>query len=781
MKRTTLLLISILAAALYAAADIAPGSWRVIPSFGTPAQQVVVAGDNIYYAAGGSLFLYNAAEETNTALTRSTGLSGKTLTTITLFDDDKTIAAGYEDGAIDIIYPDGSITNLRDITEASIEECAINALAQSGDYLVAATDFGLVKFTLSDSRVESYGIYDEQLTSVAIVDGYIFTTNSASLYRTPLTTPLPHRFADLPKFADYTAGSELMAIGTTGLMLKAYDAVMLYDVTAGLTHIAKLEATEKTLTRDATDNGTVHIIADNKLYRADTGGITLTSSLPEETDGNICATADGTTLWALNTSGLTRLARSDNSWTVTLQRFKPEAISVSEVGYIIPGSTADHLYFTTLGPTNYRMGTGGTDALTTYQSTSILTDDGWVDVTPENPPLSPTRLAEDPDDPSTYYIGTGRNGLYIIRDGEIVGRYNASNAPMDNSWGARVYEASFDYAGNLWVEALGTSTDRSIMILTPENRAKDPENLSATDWIVPETDSYVFSKDCRIFHCADRRTTLIFNASTDHLLLAYDNNNTPTDFTDDRWRIWDSFTDQDGVSFQPSRLTAIAEDSDGKIFIGTSSGIIQITDPSAALEQSLTVRRLKIDHNDGTGLADYLAETDRTLDISIDGAGRKWIATEQSGIYVVSADGTEIVDQFTSTNSPLPSDRIDAIYCSPTSRSVYIATGGGLMEYGNKVSPSADEMAQLKVYPNPYRPALHGSLTIEGLTDGALVKITTASGATIAQKRAEGGTVIWDGRTTAGNEASSGVYYILASPPSGATGKSATGKFVIVR
>lgn len=779
MKRITLLITALIACIISLRADIAHGIWRTIPSFTEPAQDVIVAGNRIYFATGGSLFCYDAEEETTSPLTRDSGLSGTKSKTITRLNDSKTVAIGYEDGAIDIINGSGEIVNLTDIRDAGLDDKTINAIAQIDKKLVAATNFGLVVFNLDDNSVSSYGIYGKPFRSLSIVGNDLFTNSNETLYRISLTTPLPHRLADLKPFANEIAAEEIMPIGNDHLFMKFADCFALYTTTDNkLQRIAKIDATQSYFSPGNNDD--IFVVTGSRIYRATSDGIEQIEPLPDDAKGNLVATADGSTIWALDKNGITSFKKETDGWKTTMPRFKPEAVAVAEVGVIIPG-VDDRLYFSAYGPTNYRDGGNGTDALDMLQATSLLTGEGWKDVSAATPPLSPTRLAEDPTDISTYLVGTGRNGLKIVKDGEIIGWYGAHNAPMDNGWGSRVYEVSFDTEGNMWVGARGITKDRSIMILPADRRANGPENVVAADWVVPAIDSYEFSKDIRIFHCADRRTTIIFDAGTEHLMVAYDNNATPNNFADDRWRVFDSFTDQDGLRFKPLRLTSIAEDRDGSLWLGTSAGVIEIANPADALDPNFTVRRLKIDHGDGTGLADYLAETDNIYDIAIDGARRKWIATEQSGIYVVSPDGTEIVHQFTTSNSPLPSDRVNAIYCSPTSRSVYIATPAGLIEYGNEASPSVETMDQLKVYPNPYRPATHGSLTIEGLTDGALVKIATASGAVVKQLRAEGGTAIWDGRTDSGAEASSCVYFILASPPAGSDATSATGKFVVIK
>ena len=54
----------------------------------------------------------------------------------------------------------------------------------------------------------------------------------------------------------------------------------------------------------------------------------------------------------------------------------------------------------------------------------------------------------------------------------------------------------------------------------------------------------------------------------------------------------------------------------------------------------------------------YLLDTETINCIEIDGANRKWVGTNGSGIYLLSKDGTEEIHHFTTENSPLFSDNI---------------------------------------------------------------------------------------------------------------------------
>jgi hypothetical protein len=67
------------------------------------------------------------------------------------------------------------------------------------------------------------------------------------------------------------------------------------------------------------------------------------------------------------------------------------------------------------------------------------------------------------------------------------------------------------------------------------------------------------------------------------------------------------------------------------------------------------------------------------------------------------------------------------------------------------------------VFPNPVPPGYTGTIAIRGLVDGAIVKITEASGRLIYQTNALGGQAIWDGRDYRGRKIATGVYLVLVS------------------
>ncbi len=76
-------------------------------------------------------------------------------------------------------------------------------------------------------------------------------------------------------------------------------------------------------------------------------------------------------------------------------------------------------------------------------------------------------------------------------------------------------------------------------------------------------------------------------------------------------------------------------------------------------------------------------------------------------------------------------------------------------------------MTDVFVFPNPVRENYYGPITITGLVSGANVKITDISGNLIYETNALGGQAIWDGTTSYGKRASTGVYVVFISNEDG--------------
>ena len=326
-----------------------------------------------------------------------------------------------------------------------------------------------------------------------------------------------------------------------------------------------------------------------------------------------------------------------------------------------------------------------------------------------------------------------------------------------------VNNVSIDTHGNLWLGKRDSETGNPSIMMLPAAKRRQ-ESLSAiteADWQVAPYDNFLCGFNVHLLHLSSGKMT-VGMGFLDRVQFI-DHAGTPFDTSDDRSVSFDQFTDQDGKTFNPRFVYCLAEDRRGQVWIGTSSGVVTVSNPARAFDSGFYFNRVKVPRSDGSGLADYLLDTDAITCIAIDNSNRKWLGTEGSGLFLVSENGDRIISSYNTSNSPLPSNIITGLYADPSSNSVFVATPSGLFEFSSTSSPGQPDFSDVYAYPNPVTPDFSGWITIKGLMDNSLVKIVDSAMHLVYQTTSEGGMAMWDGCNMSGQRVRSGVYYVLAS------------------
>jgi hypothetical protein len=236
--------------------------------------------------------------------------------------------------------------------------------------------------------------------------------------------------------------------------------------------------------------------------------------------------------------------------------------------------------------------------------------------------------------------------------------------------------------------------------------------------------------------------------------------------------IWKQLNTGKGSGNLPSmEVTAITEDKDGSIWVGTDNGIaiFQCNNINEACDAYIPI----VESN---GFNGYLFQKETIHSISIDGANRKWIGTN-NGAWLINKDGTEVLQHFTSENSPLPSNTVLSIGIEPSEGDVFFFTKNEIISYKGNATESVATQSAIKIYPNPIAPNYNGPILIKNLVNNALVKITDLNGQLIMQTRALGGQAIWNGRDQYQHKVASGIYLIFVRDDMGY--EKAVGKIMI--
>jgi hypothetical protein len=240
-------------------------------------------------------------------------------------------------------------------------------------------------------------------------------------------------------------------------------------------------------------------------------------------------------------------------------------------------------------------------------------------------------------------------------------------------------------------------------------------------------------------------------------------------------------TDDQGNGNLPNiSVTAIIEDKEGEVWVGTERGIARFIFPQFVITGSQEERRAQwLINEDPDAASPFLLRDINVTAMAVNAANQKWIGTAAEGVWLLNQTGSAILERFTSENSPLFSNAIRDISINDETGEVYISTDAGLSIYQDIPVEPSTSMDELKVYPNPFLYERHNSITIEGLTDITTIRVLGVDGSLIRVIENRGGRASWDGKDASGNDIGSGVYVIVALGPDG--DERGIGKVAIIR
>jgi len=220
-----------------------------------------------------------------------------------------------------------------------------------------------------------------------------------------------------------------------------------------------------------------------------------------------------------------------------------------------------------------------------------------------------------------------------------------------------------------------------------------------------------------------------------------------------------------------NRVTALTLDLQGQIWVGTDEGVVYFPDPFSALRNPTADAFLPFFENA------LLLRDEQINAIVVDGGNRKWMATEK-GVWLFEEDGESLVFRFTAEDSPLPGNLVSSIAVAGQSGEVFFSTNRGIASFRSTATTGSNTQPEaIQVFPNPFSLTTHQTLTISGLVNNAIVKITDASGMLVRQLEANGGTAVWDGLRFNGARPVPGVYLVFVANATG--NESLAAKFAI--
>jgi hypothetical protein len=360
-----------------------------------------------------------------------------------------------------------------------------------------------------------------------------------------------------------------------------------------------------------------------------------------------------------------------------------------------------------------------------------------------------------PKDPEIVYLASWSiGGLIEYNYGNLkfFDNKNSSLVPVsDGSY--RVYGLSFDQSDNLWIT--NSFSDKQLCVFTSDGK-----------WYSYSLGSYAINS----YFIGDVLATSwghkwVVIAKTSSVAI-FDESGTFKDESDDRLTLVNLANVESLI--QSTVIYCIAEDKSGNIWLGTDAGPVVFGNPQDAFgEQGISAYKIKVPIAGSKNEAAYLLETERIMCIAIDGANRKWLGTQSSGVYLVSDDGIKQISHFTADNSPLLSNSIFDISIDKKNGTIFFATENGLISYRGFATEGGQNFEKVYVYPNPIRENYSGDIIITGLIPETIIKITDISGNLVFETKSLGGQAVWNGKNLLKQRVSTGVYLVFCSNSDG--------------
>lgn len=338
-------------------------------------------------------------------------------------------------------------------------------------------------------------------------------------------------------------------------------------------------------------------------------------------------------------------------------------------------------------------------------------------------------------------IGSFMDGLVHLRGDSIVGVYNQSNTTnglqgvVGDEQRTRVTGIAFDSENNCWLT--NSLSARGIVVRLADGTWRNFESpysgrlsditvdRNGYKWVVQESGN----------------------------LLVFDEGEIDTD-GDERYYLHTTSNSELGSNV----VLCATADLNGSVWVGTDNGLTIFSCGESLFDGQCRGSRPVVNPDNFLG---RLLEGERVNDIAVDGANRKWVATN-NGVFLLSEDGYERVYFFNSANSPLPDNRVSKVAVDGVTGMVYFATERGLVGYRGEATNgrAVADKNEAYAFPNPVRPDYEGNISITNLPTDANVKITDINGGLVHETYALGGQAVWNGYDYTGRRTASGVYLV---------------------
>ena len=736
--------------------------WEIYQAYQNT-ELVEETNNHVFAVADSSLYAYSKEDNSVTAYSRKNGLSDNKIKALRYHASSHTLVIAYRNGNIDLFSNEG-IYNLPYLkNNSSVQNKTINDIYFYQDYAYLSAEVGILVVNLNKKEIaDTYRI--GSVRSACILNGHLYALTSEGIRQGNLTDNL----LDQSNWSNLSLQTTDFEISQICRIADFNNRLCLAVSNLGVYYLADNTLTRflhnTSLSNMKVENSKLLSFSASTLYVADNlNGFQTIAGLSNLKDASYLQTADNYWL-ACGEDGLKGIKKN----TGTSYEIITDQLTINSP----KNNYAWDLQFK--GGKLWVTG-GGRNTDRYWRQNTIMTYDESDLWTNYNYRIAETQtgryfqdamtLDVDPDDPAHSFVGYYGDGILELHNDTVLNWYHSTNSPLEaalsgNDRYVRIGGVTLDKDKNLWITNCVSSAP--IKVLTAEgewysytNTAID--NAEIIDKILITQNG---SKFINLLH------------SSQAGFYAFDDNGTITDQSDDVSAYYASVMDSQGNTLNASMFYSITEDKDGNVWAGTNIGPLVCYNPDNI--ESLRFNRIVLADE-----SDYLLNGVRVNAIAVDGSNQKWIATEGSGVFLVNAEGTEVLENFTTDNSPLPTNTVNSIAINPENGKVFFAVDGySTLSYQGDATEGKADYSDIHAYPNPVRPEHDDKVIITGLMSNSNVKITDIAGNIVYQTKSIGGQVIWNCRNAKGSRVATGIYLVLAATQEG---ESVVTKIMVIK
>ena len=717
-------------------------------SVGTLSNQTIVS------AAENALFLFDSSQGTSETISTVEGLSGDTISALATYGD--YILVGHENGLLaqvnintkNIIFESG-ITRSNTI---SAEKKQINHIHLADNTAYVATGFGIVEVNPETLEFgETYYFYADlgykiplKVNQAMVFEMRLYAVTEQGIFSTSQANPNKLEFSSWEKYNLTTGNWAFLWVQDNSLYAVKDEGNSLSFFQLGNT--VEKKATFPGVLKNITphEDG-VLITVSNRIYDTDK------SFVRTQTIGDLDGVKPNTFNFAISlndqkwigtsSEGLIRYADDTNFDLISPQG--PLSNSIFDIENVQQELWIAH------GDYNLKY----TPSLLEKYGLSRYVDKQWENI-PNNQLFNAdsfVRVVAHPTEIGTLYACSFHGGIVALEDNTPVALWDQTNSGLEsltfagpNYKSIRVRDVLVDDNGNLW--SITGYVQKGLKKRSPSGQWT---GYDLSDAVLDYTQEAGYS-NLELYN-----NKILFFGGVQSGLIGVDISQSPPQMK----RIMGG-----DMGLPSDDIRSIRLDKDNRLWVGTRDGLVILYAPNRFFEEDTQLRSVVI--SDGGNLRELLSGQ-FISDIEVDGNNQKWISTTSSGVFLISPDGSQILQHFTKENSPLPTSSVKTIGINEVSGEVYFGTLNGMVSFQGDAYAESESLSEANVFPNPVRPNFLGNVVIRGLQQKTRIKITDIAGNLVYDTTSQGGSISWNLRSFSGARVRSGVYLIFITSTDG--------------